>query len=314
MKMIALVKTVLPPATLPGASAQGSAGGGTAVSAAAINPLDELAIEEALRIKDDAPESHLTVMSLGDASAEIGLRRGLALGADHAIHMTCSEAHSWDPWSMAHALAQAMKRLDFQLVLCGGESTDGNSGLVGPYVAELLGIAHVPRVARLVGLAEREITVMRRVERGDRELIDCPLPALISVDRGINKPRQPTFQAVARARGQKIETLAWPNLESAEPKRDDARSLVEVVRLSGPKPARGRASQAVATQAAADRRLMMMKGTAPKPNGSSSSALLEGGSDAVLVDLERWLRQQGIEFRTRSNGAAEDTSRATEPE
>lgn len=304
MNIVVLVKTVAALPAAPGAGSITRQGGDAGPAAGAINPLDELAVEEALRLKERAPGTVVSALSLGGPEAENGLRRSLALGADRAIRVACDDAASWDSWATALALAEALRRLRFDLVLCGAESADRNAGLVGPYLAELLGLPHVARIAKIEAWDDRAIVVHRRIERGDRDVIECALPALLTVEKGINRPRLPAFQSVARARTEAVETIDLRALETSVVRLGRAMNQVETIRLSGPKPRRGSASQVEATRAAADRRTLMMKGGAPKANGASE--LLEGVSERVLRDLERVLREQGIDFATASDDPSSD--------
>lgn len=300
MNIVVLVKTVKPVSAIAGGGSENGV----------INPLDELAVEEALRIKDEAPGTVVSVVSLGGTDAENGLRRSLALGVDEALHLVCDDLEAWDSWAIAFALAQALRRTKFQLVLCGGESADRNAGLVGPYVAEILGIPHVPRIAKIQEWNDRAIVVHRRIERGDREIIECALPALLTVEKGMNRPRLPAFQAISRARTQAIDKIGLKDLETPEARLGRSMNLTETIRLSGPKPRRGSAIQVGATHTAANRRSLMMKGGEQKASGNSR--LLEGVTDQALDELERLLKEHGIDFETTNDGAARDAGRDRE--
>jgi electron transfer flavoprotein beta subunit len=226
---------------------------------------------------------------------------------DNAIQLVCDDTTAWDSWATAFALAQALRQLPFQLILCGGVSADRNAGLVGPYVAEILGIPHVPRIAKIEEWHERAIVVHRRIERGDREIVECALPALLTVEKGINRPRLPAFQAISRARTQALDKIALNDLDTPEARLGRSMNRVEAIHLSGPKPRRGATAQVEATQEAAARRSLMMKGGAPKPSGSSR--LIEGVTDQALDELERLLKEHGIDIDAMHDGPARDTGR-----
>jgi electron transfer flavoprotein alpha/beta subunit len=194
------------------------------------------------------------------------------------------------------------------LVLCGSESADRNAGLVGPYVAEILGIPHVSRIAKIEEWDDRAIVVNRRIERGDREIIECTLPALLTVVKGINQPRLPGFQAISRARTQAINRIALNDLAAPAAHFGRSMNLTETIRLSGPKPRRGTAYRVDASHAAATRRSLMMKGGDQKASGTSR--LLEGASDQVLNELERLLTEHGINVESTDESAEREIRRA----
>jgi hypothetical protein len=150
------------------------------------------------------------------------------------------------------------------------------------------------------------IVVQRRVERGDREIIECAFPALLTVEKGINRPRLPTFQSIVRARTHAIEKIELKDLAMSEARLGRSMNLTDTIRLSGPKPRRGIANQVEATHSAIDRRSLMMKGGDQKASGNSR--LLEGISDKVLGELERLLNEHGIEVEKKDDKAAREVN------
>lgn len=173
-----------------------------------VNPLDKVAIEAAARLKETmtAPPTSVTLITLGPPEAEEVLRRCLTWGADEAIHLWDPAFEKLDPFTAAAALAQAINRLGFDLILCAQQSPDGETGQVGPMIAERLDIPHVAAITRLELSADRAYAqVHRRVERGRREVVRCQLPALFTVDRGLNQPRYPSFEACLAARRKEVQ-------------------------------------------------------------------------------------------------------------
>ncbi len=166
-----------------------------------INPFDTYAIEEGLRIRE-AHGGTVTVITMGPPSAEKELREALAMGCDRAILLSASEFAGADTWATAYTLAQAIRKLgSYDLILCGKQAIDGDTGQVGPGVAKQLGIVQLTYVSKVRSLEpdSGRIVVERLLEEG-REIVSAPLPALLTVLKDINQPRYPTPRALRRAR------------------------------------------------------------------------------------------------------------------
>jgi len=258
-----------------------------------MNPFDEAALEEALRIKDEQSDTQISVVSLGGPSAETGLRRSLAMGADRAVHIFCED--QLDAWATANALAALIGREKYQLILCGKEAVDDNAGLVGPYVAQRLAI---PQISCVVNIersgADGTILAQRRLDRGDREIVECSPPALLTIERDINVARISTLPAMMKARKMPIETLALDSLASPDIRLGTATSLTETRRLSNPKAKRQRSPQTNATLSPADRMKLMMKGGGTPAKQASS--LMEGQGGDVLQAFETLLASCGVKI------------------
>jgi electron transfer flavoprotein beta subunit len=162
-----------------------------------LNYYDEHGVEEALRIKERLGGT-VTLVTAGPPRAVEGLRAGLAMGADAAIHIQDPALAGLDHIGTARALATAIKPLPCDLVLCGKLSTDDNAGVVGPALAEFLGLPQATAVTKL-DLGDGTATAHREVE-GAVETLEVRLPAVITVERGINEPRYPSLPGIMRAK------------------------------------------------------------------------------------------------------------------
>jgi electron transfer flavoprotein beta subunit len=185
-----------------------------------VNPYDEMAMELALRIKELQRELELIILTLGPMIAEAELRRCLAMGADH-IYQIDTNGHM-DPWCKSGFLARAAKDLGADLVLAGKESLDKQNGQVGAFMAHHLGMPFVSAITDLVILKDASSAKVRRsAGRGIHEVIECPLPAVFSVDMGPHEIRLPTHEDKIRAQLQPIRQLIYkddmtvPNVISA---------------------------------------------------------------------------------------------------
>lgn len=170
-----------------------------------INPFDLYAIEEGLRLVEQYG-GKVTAISMGPPQAENELREALAMGCDEAVLLSAPEFAGSDTWATAYSLAGAISHLDgYDLVICGRQAIDGDTGQVGPGLARQLGIpqlTYVSRIQELVPDAGR-ILVERLLEEG-RELVEATLPAVLTVVKDINSPRAPTPRGLRRARKQEI--------------------------------------------------------------------------------------------------------------
>lgn len=175
-----------------------------------INPFDEYAVEEALRLKE-AHGGEVTVLCMGPATAEAMIRKTLAMGVDRGVFVSDPALAGSDWAATCTVLSLALKRKSFDLVLTGTESTDARSGVVPGGLSELLGIPLVTYATKLE-LADERLRVSRQVVGGYQEVI-APLPCLVSVVKGANDPRYPSLKGIMAAKRKEIETLTLRDLE-----------------------------------------------------------------------------------------------------
>lgn len=178
-----------------------------------LNPYDANALEEALRLKDRYG-FRVAAISMGPPSAESVLRQSLALGADEAILLSDRAFGGADTLATSRVLAAAIKRLaegeEIGLVVCGRQTIDGDTGQIGPGLAARLDCAQLTLVDRIESLdvAARRLKVRRKLE-GRHEIVEAPLPALVSVVREINRPRYP--KVPMRLAAQQAPIPRWDN-------------------------------------------------------------------------------------------------------
>lgn len=193
-----------------------------------VNPYDEVALEMALRVKESLGEGEIALLTLGPMIAESEVRRCLGMGANRLVQIEADEGI--DPWRKSFFLARAVKEMGAALILCGKESLDRQSGQVGAYVAHRLGLPFVSAVVSATirpgtGAAEAE----RRAGRGVRQMIGCSLPAVLSVDMGL-EVRLPRFEDKQRALFAPVERRIYSE------EGDSARTLVRSVFPPRPRP------------------------------------------------------------------------------
>ena len=179
-----------------------------------LNPYDEFALEQALRVKEKLGAGEVVVISLGGASAQTTLRTALAMGADRAIHLEWSGTAP-DSLGVARALAAEIRPLGAQLLWLGKQAVDDDAAQVGPMLAELLELPCATGIAafEMNGAA---VTVEREIE-GGREVVELDLPAILTTDKGLNEPRYASLKGIMAAKKKPIEekpaALGAPALE-----------------------------------------------------------------------------------------------------
>jgi electron transfer flavoprotein beta subunit len=200
-----------------------------------LNPADEYALEEGLRLRDRFPDSGVTAICMGPPQSESVLRRCLALGADETLLLWDEAFRGSDTLATARILTAAIRQVGADVVLCGTRASDGDTGHVGAQLAELLDLPAVTGVVQLE-VRDGEALVHRRLERGRREVLRCPLPALFAVQEGINRPRYPKLRALLSSREAEIPRRGLADLGLHADEVGEAGSCAQVVNLSPPKP------------------------------------------------------------------------------
>jgi len=167
-----------------------------------LNPYDEFAVEEALQRKDKAGSGEVVVIACGPPSSQETIRTALAMGADRGVLLEAPGVPA-DGLAVARALAAELKDGGYDLILFGKMAIDDYNQQVGPMVAELLDLPCVTCVAHLTidggkGTAEREV-------EGGMEEVEFPLPAVLTVDKGLNEPRYPALKGIMAAKKKPLE-------------------------------------------------------------------------------------------------------------
>ena len=173
-----------------------------------LNPYDEFAVEEAVRLREKAPEeTTVTLISLGPDNFKDTLRKGLAMGADRAIHLLDPAFENLDGLGVATALSKAIGTLEYDLILCGRQAVDDDMAQVGPAIAVLLGIPFVTVVTDLKISDDRKKAEVTRQIEGGSEIIETSLPLLITCQKGLNEPRLPSLKGIMAAKKKEITVL-----------------------------------------------------------------------------------------------------------
>lgn len=170
-----------------------------------VNPFDENAVEAALQLRE-AHGGKVTIICMGPPQADEALRHALAMGADEAILLCDPASRGSDTLATSYTLAQVIRKIgEFDLIFCGKQAIDGDTGQVGPGLAERLGI---PQVTFTIGLELVDGKLRaRRVLDDFFEIVEVKLPALVTVVKQINEPRYPSMRNVLKAK--KAQIARW---------------------------------------------------------------------------------------------------------
>lgn len=173
-----------------------------------VSPYDEFALEEAIRLKE-AKGGDVTVVTFGPDRAQQALREALARGATKAVHVK-GESTDADSLGVAKVLAAAVKTIPHDIVFLGKQGVGTDNGLVGPMLAELLGYPQVNVVTKLEA-GDGKVTAHREIE-GAEEVIECPTPAVITAQKGLNEPRYASLKGIMAAKKIAIDTKSVADL------------------------------------------------------------------------------------------------------
>jgi electron transfer flavoprotein beta subunit len=169
-----------------------------------INPFDEIAMEEAVRLREKTGDVQITVISIGSSQSEEQLRKALAMGADQAI-LVESDA-IWDSLSIAKELASLLRTQPFDLVLMGKQATDDDNNQVGQMLAALLDWPQATFASQIVPITGG-LRVTRETDTGE-QVVELSLPAVVTADLRLNQPRYIALPGIIKARSKPLEKRA----------------------------------------------------------------------------------------------------------
>jgi electron transfer flavoprotein beta subunit len=171
-----------------------------------INPYCEFAVEESLRIKEKHGGQSILV-TMGSQKAVEALRTGLAMGADRSIHLNDPAFEGADGFATAKALAEAIKKEPYDLILCGKQAVDDDMAQVGPALAEFLGLPHVTLITKLEISADKKKAKVEREIEGGKEVIEVNLPAVFTCQKGLNEPRYASLPGIMKAKKKEVKAI-----------------------------------------------------------------------------------------------------------
>jgi electron transfer flavoprotein beta subunit len=198
-----------------------------------INPFDTYALEEAVRLKEKY-SGKVTVITMGPPQADAALREAVSLGADEAILLSDRAFAGADTWATANTLSKAMTKIgDYDLIICGRQTIDGDTGQVGPEMAEMLNIPFIAYVSKIEEIKENYLRVSRMVEEG-HEVLETTIPAVITVAKEINVPRLPSLRGIMKSKSAAITTWGIDELGADANEVGLAGSSTQVIKIFFP--------------------------------------------------------------------------------
>lgn len=174
-----------------------------------INPYDEFAIEEGIRLKEKFG-GEVTVVSMGGARAQEAIRTALAMGADKAVLVNDPALENSDEWTNAEVLAKAVSQIPYDIIISGRIAIDDGASQLGVRLAETLNVPSVSSALKL-DIAGTQATVTREID-GGTEVIEVSLPVVITAQKGLNDPRYPSVAGIMKAKKKPLKTLTLADL------------------------------------------------------------------------------------------------------
>ncbi len=265
-----------------------------------VSPHDRLALEEAARMKEAGICGHVTALCLGPAPAAEALRVALAAGADRAIHICDPGLQSADSCAAGIVLAKAIMALglEYHLIFCGARAADTNAGMAGPAIASQLHLPFVTEVDKIELSGRDRALARKKLEAGDKAIVEVPLPALLTIETGINRPRYLKLRAKLLAARHPIETYDLKDLGLAS---DDPvlAPRTSIIAVGPPRPRGKKLFTPDSSLSAAERMRQLMSGGATQ---KSSSGLLEGDPQTLATKCVQFLKEKNLLPEASSGG------------
>jgi electron transfer flavoprotein beta subunit len=203
-----------------------------------INPFDAYAIEEAVRLRERCG-GKVTVITMGPPQAETALKEAIGLGCDEAVLVSDRKFAGSDTWATSYTLSAAIEKLgEFGVILCGKQASDGDTAQVGPGISAHLDIPQVTYVRKISEINDRTAKVERMTEEG-YDVVETPLPCLLTVVKEINTPRMPSLRGLMRAKSAKIVKWSAADIEADPAALGLDGSPTRVVKIFTPEPRKG---------------------------------------------------------------------------
>ncbi len=203
-----------------------------------INPFDTYAIEEGVRLKERFG-GKVTVVTMGPPQAETALKEAISLGCDEAVLVSDRKFAGSDTWATSYTLSSAIRKIgSFDIIICGKQASDGDTAQVGPGISMHLGVPQVTYVKKIEEISANKAKVERMTEEG-YDVIETPIPCLLTVVKEINTPRLPSLKGMMKAKSAKI--IKW----TADDIKCDPKSIgldgspTRVVKIFTPPPRKG---------------------------------------------------------------------------
>ncbi len=202
-----------------------------------VNPFDENAVEAALKLREKHGGT-VTVITMGPPQAAEALKTTIAMGVDEVLLISDRAFAGSDTWATSYALSRTIKKIGaFDLILCGKQAIDGDTAQVGPGIAEWLGLPQVTFAVKIE--TDGSKAKVERLLEEVNEVVEAPLPAVITVVKQINEPRMPSLKGMMKAKKAEIKTLKAEDIQADLKNIGLNGSPTQVVKIFTPPPKSG---------------------------------------------------------------------------
>ena len=178
-----------------------------------INPYDEYGVEEALKLKEKFGQGTVTIACLGPDRGVESIRTALAMGADKAVHLDDPALDGGDAFTTARALAEQIKGMEYDIIFCGKQAIDDDAAQVAVALAEYLNIPHANLVVKVEVASDKKKVKVNRQIVGGEEVLELPLPAVITCQKGLNEPRYASLPGIMKAKKKEIKAVKAVDLK-----------------------------------------------------------------------------------------------------
>ncbi len=201
-----------------------------------INPYDEYGVEEALKLKEKFGQSTVTIVCLGPERCIESIRTALAMGADKAVHLDDPALDGGDAFTTARALAEQIKGMEYDIIFCGKQAIDDDAAQVGVALAEYLNIPHANLVIKVeVSADKKKVTVNRQIVGGE-EVLELPLPCVLTAQKGLNEPRYASLPGIMKAKKKEVKPVKAADLKLDAARIGAAGAKSKVLKCYSPPP------------------------------------------------------------------------------
>lgn len=201
-----------------------------------INPYDEFSVEEALRLKEKFKAGEVVILSIGPDRATEAIRTALAMGADKGIHVNDESLSQADPYVIAQTLAAAAGLVQYDIIFCGHRAIDDDFGEAGAMLAEILKLPQVTLVTKVEIAEDKKSAIVERDVEGGKEVVQVPLPCVLTSQKGLNEPRYASLPGIMKAKKKPIDKKSVGDLGvTVEPKLQSKAYAMPAERTAGKK-------------------------------------------------------------------------------
>lgn len=184
-----------------------------------INPYDEFSVEEGLRLKEKFKAGEVVILTIGPDRVTEAIRTALAMGADKGIHVNDAAVNEADPYVIAQTLAAAASQTEYDVIFCGHRAIDDDFGESGAMLAELLQLPQVTLVTKVEVAPDKKTATVERDVEGGKEVLEVPLPCVLTSQKGLNEPRYASLPGIMKAKKKPIDKKSAADLGvTPEPK------------------------------------------------------------------------------------------------